>query len=1260
MVQAHAPKDFDNKEYKKKKGKAPGDQPKDSKDYLKIWDVNPSFKDINIKRSIIKVIMLIFITVFLIVSFYVLTNSIRTSIGLGIFFLVVFIIIFHDEFFYLQSFMLYLFGSRVGFNPFEHYAFWLNTDDPKTLFVYNKKDLIIMALRIYSIEVIPENVHPTIDQFVRSFSIKNIRISYSYQLVQRPIINLFDRNAPRQETIHPYGSAIGKIYFTVFCDTKGILSTHKLDHLEDSIKKYSNKLRANIVSNFHHFKSRILSDEELLNAVRLLYVRAGTEEYEIKSKDTLTESYGYIFFKLLILIFLLVYTSWFIYEVIIPNVLLIIIIDGIIVFFIIFFWWRSILFGITRRKLIKTNTLALVSPFKGVRYYTIRRFPYSLFMYIDNRLLIGMKIVNLKFLHSSPFHLFGRFIEALNSNKIYFTYTLKNEPLDYYYFYEHVLKKKNANEKTQKIIFSIKNKQQGEDWLAYRNGMWDSFLTLSVNKFEFVNSLEKSDFENMEDQLNNQIDTLTGAFQLNFHNYEVEHLKTRTLLSGYLYTVFKHNKFRIEGSYLNHVMLQGTTVGPLNYIVDILKKSVNTKIAAEFNTPLHLTNFIDIGFTINTEVLEEEVAFGFTYSQLQNLLIVNGTSDKRQYAMMKIVAELIQKNTPSLIFDFDGNWSKLLSFFETTRFKDDLLYFRLGTAFTINPLISEIPYDTHNTDYIEYMLDAFALAFNKDQRVVDMFRSTIYKNPDMDLPSMLLESQTQSDWQKTPSSYFLQSLFSDLTQQDMTLFQDLQGDSKNKITFYNFISNDKTVIVDLSILKDIPKKLFFAFMILSKIIHYTKYETKYHKKIIIVPNIDLFFNFRHLYTKMDYGKIKSFLSPLIEHGFGFIFSADQIRNLHTNIHNYFSNIITFKATDKLDIATLRNLMSLQEILGTGVYSSSRNQTYQLEYLKTLKDNHIIVRRDDIYQSFPALIEWDDIKYSKILTIEEINQFMGGQGYDLHSTEQKILNGAMQTIFEKDLGQYIFYIDEIMNFLKNIKSTDKVGNLYEQTVKDGLKVILHPKLSKKTNNKEYMKNVRDDIYEKLVKHGYLEENHPKRASGSETLRTSYKVGEIYEEACKDYFKIKGKNPDIQIEEVEENIFPSQPRKYIVQQENFWAALKREFGQLYYDMSKIYNLIEKGEYSDAIKIGQITLKKYLINVYRHYYNIDRAVMLSEMTPFFKLLADMDNFPFTAEELNDYINQYQQINLDVDDDKEVAEKMYEFLSKFFDNINNYLVQE
>ncbi|MFX0006975.1 MAG: hypothetical protein ACFFAV_09645 [Candidatus Hermodarchaeota archaeon] len=1244
------------------------EEKEEKKRYLRIWSTNPSFKDTNNKFSLVKTAFLLILSLFIIISMYILNQQLIISIITGLLCGVLFIIVFYDEIYTLKYLIPFVFKNTVSFNPFENIVFWLNKKDSATLYLSNRRDTVHMAIRIFQITVIAENIHSAIHQFIKALSSKNLRLSYSYQVIQKPIISTLQENMSKETAISSLESREAKIYFSIFYNSIGLLTNHKLDQIQYFIKKHSVDLKSNLVSNFHHFKVKILTGNSLVNALRTFFIQEKSDQDNFESKkETLKEFKPRFLAKFLMWITLIVYFDFVFFSMEL-FVLYIIFINLGLITILVLIWWRSILFQYTKSKLLQDDDILIINPFKNVFFYHFRQFPYTLFVHINNQILIGMKMVNLKYIYQTPFCLLSKFIESLNNHKISFSYTLKNQPIDYYEFYKKGLK--YINEKHKSLILwrddtKIKDAIQAEHWLSYRYGMWYSMLTMTINSYRFSNSLDNGIISEMEDELTIKIDALRGAFNINFQGYEIEDLKAHNLISGYMFSTLKNNLFQLIGSHLNYVMLQGTSMYPLSTIVDILKKGTKTKIAAEFNTPLYLENHITIGHTINTEVLEPEIPVGFTLDQLKNLLIVNGKSETRDTISMKIVLELIESKVPSLIFDFTGNWSKLYSYFEDSTFKKDILHFKYGSAFIIDPTKSDIPYDPHNTDYLEFVFDAFGLAFKKGERTIEMFRNTLQKNPDMDLGSIRMALQNQSEWEKSPINDTLLSLFSDFTQDDLSFFQVIQKDS---IVANQFIQNSKTIIIDLSFLRELNKKIFLTFIILAKIIHYVKENRDFHEKFIIIPSIDIFFDSYFLELKRNYDKVDLFLKPLLENNFGLILSANQIHYLHTNFLLYFNNIISLKATDVRDVSILRNLMNLQEIEGIGYYTKSRNQTYQIGYLKNMKDNEVLIRREDIDQPFPAYIEWKEISEKNPLSYDKIVKLMEQQGYDIKFTERRILEQAKKMLFEIDLGHYIIYLDEVIKFLDEIQTIDQIGNLYKHKLRSQLKEIIYPKASQKTSKKEHIKRIRDDLLNILIKHGYLVEDHPRRASGSETLRTSYSIGDRYQEALNDYYKTKGHTQtDVNIEILEksteksnlDNIFQEKTRKYIVQQKNLKDALMREFSDFNYDLFKIYSYINRGNYKGALKIEQGLINRFLNNVISHYYNIESPISHDTLERFLTLLGSIADFPLTRQELLGYIEHYQVIDLKNSNLEVLAREIYQFIYNFFDEIQYYIFE-
>lgn len=806
----------------------------------------------------------------------------------------------------------------------------------------------------------------------------------------------------------------------------------------------------------------------------------------------------------------------------------------------------------------------------------------------------------------------------------------------------------------------VQNTIDGINWLGMRSGIWRTMLILSTFEFTQTGSLDKQTIKALEENLIEKAEILYSTFSMNFFNYGLVQLRKERLIKGVMCEVLKNNEFTFTGTHLSYVLFQGKTLIYLTDIADELKKGITTKIASEFNTPLHLENNIIMGNTINTEVYEEELPFGFTSEQVRNILVSNGIFSHRELFMMKLVSELVKKDTPTLIFDFRGTWSKLITHFQGTQFEDKFLYFKLGTAFRLDPLKSDVPYDKENVNYLEYMFDAYAMAFKKDQRVIDMIKTTILQNPEMPMSSLNLQLLNEKSWEKSPGSNSLISLFGDFTQQDEQYLHISLSPSTGGITFQKFLDNNKTIILDLSISTDYTKQMFLTFLIITKIVHYVKSveDEEYFRKILVVPHTDLFFNSIFIDRQSDYGKINKFLDPLKDNGFGFIFSANQAHYLHTNLINYFENFVAFNTKDKRDIAALSNFMNMQELKGIGYYSNKRNQTYQIPYLMSLKGSEAIIKRSDMYQVFPVLIDSKEIEQTKMMSKDEITAYMEKQGYDLRDAELKLMEQIKKTLFEKDFGIYSGFIQEIKQFLETISTIDQIGSLYKKKLKKELKTVIYPKASRHLSSKTDVKKTRDEIFQLLLKHGYLVENHPKTAGGSESMRTSYSVGPQYQRALDDEFESNYSVETIESDSGTPLEFSSQPRtrNFIIQEKNLRKAIAREDGIFSYELFTVYEFIDHSEFKKAIKVSQNLVYKFLVELYKHYYNVDQ-VQQEDFDDFIEVFVKEPAIPFSKEEVQDFLERYSIVYFDHINLNEKANEIFDFISIFFNKIQLYL---
>ena len=240
----------------------------ESTNYLDIWRENPAYKDVSGRISNAKLISLMGIIFFIAFSTLFLTSNLYISFGLPVFLFILFLVAFHNDFYFLEQGYTYLFRHFVEIKPFDNFKFYMLEDDPATLLIINKKDMLTMAMHIYRVEVLAENIKPTINQFL--YSLYESKIPYTYQVVQKPMIKLDKSLTNDKKEFSQLGnlettnndSYKTYIYFSVYFAEKGILSLGKLNNLVDTINVYSRGLKSNFSANFHHTKISLLKKED--------------------------------------------------------------------------------------------------------------------------------------------------------------------------------------------------------------------------------------------------------------------------------------------------------------------------------------------------------------------------------------------------------------------------------------------------------------------------------------------------------------------------------------------------------------------------------------------------------------------------------------------------------------------------------------------------------------------------------------------------------------------------------------------------------------------------------------------------------------------------------------------------------------------------------------------------------------------------------------------------------------------------------------
>lgn len=1272
--------------------------------YLDIFkEANPHFEDVNERFLLSQRLLILIIGLIICILQFMLYENIWLSFTLITLEIVGFIVCCSENIYRLSNLSLSSNTGVKSLHPFKKFFFWQQIERQDTLYMLNKDDAETTAMKIFSIETIPENIHASINLFLKGLYGK--RLGFTYQIVQTP--KIFDSQqktmaAKRGEMVNSISSIKTKIYILVCAKASGILRESTIEKLNTRLDLVDKIMAGNFKMNFHHYQIRLLRESYLITAFTTFLTKREFSDFEEKEYSSDQDGkYRLLFLKAIFFGVILVYFNILFCQFVL-DLTLIILTNLVIIGLIIFIYLRSLLSFLSLSDLSRQENVVRVNPFKNMKFYYSKEFPGSLFIHYDQRYLFALKFLNLQqaYVCSKTYIYPNKLFRASVGLQIPMAYTVFSSPISFSTFDQ--LARNQLNPRAYKSYLRLDSMIKEEQWIEMRSGLWRTILNLTVCSTMHTKYVDKDVFSEIEQELSQMYNTWASIFEMEFPGYYLRSLKGFDLLQGLYITTLKSKFFRKAGSHMTYHIFQGKTLMHIIRIVDDFKKGIRTKVAAEFNTPLDMPNAITIGKTINTEFLETEIDAGFTKAQTKRLLLANGTFDSREQMLLKIVSEQIKNDIPSLVFDFTGRFKTLFSYFQNSRFSENLLYFQLGKSFNLQLLKSGIPNEENNMLYIDYVMTLYGLIYKKPERVVENLKALIQNSPDMDLASLSIAQQNSPEWENSPLSDSIVALFQDFSQTTISILSPLAAE-ENYINIHDFIGSNKTVILDFSLLTDLSNKLFLAFVIVVKCIRYIEQKTEFHPKTFVIPHIDKVWNegFLDRQGKVNYDLIDKIVEPLLTRNFGLLCSADRISYLHPHLFGVFQNYITFRVTTKGDIAVLKNVMDLQELKGAGYYSRKRENTYQIEYLKQLEGNEIIMKRSDLLQPFPVEIE--PLVELNSLTKDQLYDHMDKLGYDLHFSERKLLLQAKNTLFEKDLGKYYSYLQEIMRFLKSVQTLENIGNLNKNRLKKELMKAIELKARKHTNNKKpKMTQIRNNLFEILTTHKYLVECHPKNASGAQSMRPSYKVGQQYFTALADYYDIKKekgtatekeyikkeiKNLSKDKSNQEEMDFihnegqqiiidddletKSQPKKDTVKDVVHSIKLKTELANklgknLIYSLNTFQKLADEGEYDRALHLAEQFIPTYLVRLKERDENIEmeeedlnRRMNDNDIKESIDYLTTHKIIPFDADELHYYVQRTKFSGLKNDNVEGRIEELYRLMNGFIFRIQSYFAQ-
>ncbi|MHA1191448.1 MAG: hypothetical protein ACTSP9_04035 [Promethearchaeota archaeon] len=484
---------------------------KESKKYLNIWSQSPTRKDVTQNIIWIKRGVLFGLTAVIGVHGYLLSSDLLKIIPLCAFFMMVFIIIFSTRLFFLNK----------KTDPFQSLSFWQLNVDPNSIFFTNREDLLTVGMRIFRVEVLPQNVHASFEHFIRVLSTRFQNITY--QVIQQPILSpSVQAHALKKEIRGARMSSFRTIiYFAVSQEIKGIFSTNKFNRFLEALHSLSLTIRSDFVANFHHYKITLLQKNEAAQALRTIFLKQDippSDTIKNETKLTLkTISKALMILITAILVSGLVSAVW-------NNGILTITSSCIVIGAIIIGWWNEPLFQLFSKKKFTSPDIIPINPFGDIRFFQFSRVPETIFFQVGDGLLGGMKAFSVDEVKLPVYAYDNKFYGSLMAQGISFGTTVLAGAISYYQFYK--LGKKYLNRSEQEHhMYKVRDKQAQDKWMIQRGGMWKTMGIYTTHAYKRVKTASTSDFQDLESQLRENAMILKTSFHSYYSSFTINPLK---------------------------------------------------------------------------------------------------------------------------------------------------------------------------------------------------------------------------------------------------------------------------------------------------------------------------------------------------------------------------------------------------------------------------------------------------------------------------------------------------------------------------------------------------------------------------------------------------------------------------------------------------------------------------------------------------------------------------------------------------------------
>ena len=123
--------------------------------------------------------------------------------------------------------------------------------------------------------------------------------------------------------------------------------------------------------------------------------------------------------------------------------------------------------------------------------------------------------------------------------------------------------------------------------------------------------------------------------------------------------------------------------------------------------------------------------------------------------------------------------------------------------------------------------------------------------------------------------------------------------------------------------------------------------------------------------------------------------------------------------------------------------------------------------------------------------------------------------------------------------------------------------------------------------------------------------------------------------------------------------FKDLLAKVLYEKYYNLFNVYKYLNRKKFIKALNIERKIMSEFLIDLYKEIYNVNYVITDKDLGDFIERISKIADFPFEKHKLLSHLEKCDKMDLNIENPEMKAQEFYNFLSTFFNTIQESIIK-